>query len=1484
MSHLTAPMPTGHNAPKPYLFDLPRPAHPLTPPDTEYETLSHQAQPAQNMAGLETEPFLPPQAPSVIDSPYSTLHRKRPSVTYLNSGLRESRERTVQRGLKWLVVVLPPVSFTREHGHLGHTLSSGPTRRLSSGILMPLYPTLNSQLGAIAREFSFPSISGLCVYLHTTHGGVSLAPRVSDDTWPLLWGHIFEARSVSLPPQQLPIGGQIEFDIDLSKARWYDAWLSSSRREHVDVPQSVTPSRAQSISHWRGDSQTSINEPLDDQTDAASVTQAAKPSGRNIKKLSLLDRFDTLSVRSGSKLVPRDESPPSHTARQPSGQQSLSPIVQEDEPMTAKKNIDSRVHSWRMSATAAARSPLAATGQTSLDPANMPNTLTDLPSASTTEMHSELNLDDYDWSVSSVGPPEYDMESVASWGRVPSVHMDRRLEGSVCLTPSICTSFGPDDEDYLYSPISYMDRLPSPDMAWRMLEDVPPTPSTATSWGAPLSYPPSPLSVSYAPSVDMAARCLSSRPATPSTATSWGAPLSYPPSPFVFSRPASPDLAERGMSSVPPSPRFQHTTAAQQYNLVYPYYNAARTASWQHVWPYVEESHAEPEPIAEQREATRMNNFSFPTPAAADPKAQPWRQVWPYAASSTGTEEERDEQVSSTLAYPTMDIYPAVYPSFDIYPALLTLDDRKLGAPAVGSGAAYPIFNLYPAVYPVFNIYPATLTVVLSESKEVSSRLLASYPVIEPCMPSHPLAYSPANTRTDPPVYPYLTIYPATSASTRGTIETVPTKQQSSTPSISVHLPPAYPVFDIYPAVYPYCFEHIYPAVRAPHAVASSGIDIALKASYPVLEIYPAVYPYSLETIYPSVVAERGLESQTSGVSVGVRRQYPVFDIYPPASANHIEYASGGIVINLPQNYPIIEIYPAVYPWNLEGIYPATFVSPENGSGGIVVKLVSAYPAIDIYPAVYPHSLDTIYPAPYSFGSRAAAATRRSSISPRPSVKSTHTRKSSKQRAVPPVPPLPKNARELTPVSLAPRRPLPVLRAVTGISVQLPAVYPNVCPYPPVYPYFSIYPDTTSGDLATVNVELSGKVSAVTQYPHLVIYPSVYPHIEVYPPSWDHVSASTSQALPLPVVRPRPRFTHMELRSQVLASAKQPEPAAVPTRRRPTFSHLELREQVLRTERTSKPRELPRVIVDESSPESSPASADLFSPPEPDFEIVTPVVRSAAPAPVPVQSPFSPPEPDFEIVAASPPGRAPATTSRAPPVPPPRSQPPLPPVSRARSGTVSSRSSVPPVPPVPRPAGARPPAPPIPSASDVPPVPPPARSLNRLSGLPSHPAATRRISSAGPRPMSSFGPLPAVPEPSPGPSPVARRPRVMVSALEEEGRVQSKAASPQLPSPPEDWQRNWKTPTETSPSSRLPGMTSSLSRSNTMPTRPSPRGPRSSTLISERAKLFSSAGGNAGDELLSTLAEFPSPPRPPMPASPARPTVSRLDKSKYPFA
>lgn len=68
--------------------------------------------------------------------------RRVSSLAYHSSGLRESRERSVQRNYKSFVVIIPPPSFLQEHGQLGHTLSLGPRHRLSQGMLMPLFPTV----------------------------------------------------------------------------------------------------------------------------------------------------------------------------------------------------------------------------------------------------------------------------------------------------------------------------------------------------------------------------------------------------------------------------------------------------------------------------------------------------------------------------------------------------------------------------------------------------------------------------------------------------------------------------------------------------------------------------------------------------------------------------------------------------------------------------------------------------------------------------------------------------------------------------------------------------------------------------------------------------------------------------------------------------------------------------------------------------------------------------------------------------------------------------------------------------------------------------------------------------------------------------------------------------------------------------------------------------------------------------------------------
>lgn len=136
---------------KPSAFDLPRVPQPLTPPDTDSEFLGHpfRSAPVFGTDVLDPDPIPPQASAAETSTPY---YRRQPTVSYIHSGMRDfGRERGPQRSLiKWLVVVIPPATFSREHGHLGQTLSSGSPNRLSQGILMPLFPTvsLNSLIRA----------------------------------------------------------------------------------------------------------------------------------------------------------------------------------------------------------------------------------------------------------------------------------------------------------------------------------------------------------------------------------------------------------------------------------------------------------------------------------------------------------------------------------------------------------------------------------------------------------------------------------------------------------------------------------------------------------------------------------------------------------------------------------------------------------------------------------------------------------------------------------------------------------------------------------------------------------------------------------------------------------------------------------------------------------------------------------------------------------------------------------------------------------------------------------------------------------------------------------------------------------------------------------------------------------------------------------------------------------------------------------------
>lgn len=410
-----------------------------------------------------------------------------------------------------------------------------------------------AQLTAIAKEFNLPSTSGICIYLHISKPDLNMSPRISDDTWQLLWSSYLNAEDYITPDiSGLPICGKIEFDIDIRKARWYESWLNRQERQ-VAYDTSIPASIAQTMPRWYNDHrETNPDEADAVATENVSISvppnqQRAKPvprpltlsntngasSNRILQKYRAMNSHDgegyaTESIASGSKRARRQ----------------LSPVVQMEESTTAKQaDLFTLVRNWR---AATPMAPVIPRTKSVPGESQDPDTL---------DSHalSEIDMNEFQWSVSSPGPNSPLQFSPQYGAPLPSVNIEGRLAGSVVLTPSVATSFGPDDS--YYSPMPTTTRPPSPDIACRMIEDSPYTPTTATSWGAPLSYPSTPASIFRSLSPDIAARHSFSRPATPSTVTSWGAPSIWEETPdSLFYRAPSPDLGLRGMESVPLTP------------------------------------------------------------------------------------------------------------------------------------------------------------------------------------------------------------------------------------------------------------------------------------------------------------------------------------------------------------------------------------------------------------------------------------------------------------------------------------------------------------------------------------------------------------------------------------------------------------------------------------------------------------------------------------------------------------------------------------------------------------------------------------------------------------------------------------------------------------------------------------------------------------------------------------------------------------------
>jgi hypothetical protein len=1171
---------------KPSPFEFPR--TPLSPPETMSDQMG-SAHPSV-LGAMAPDPYhVEPETVQHVHNLQTSetpgaRFRRVSSLAYHSSGLRESRERAVQRSSKFFVVIVPPPVILQEHGLLGHTLSLGPQHRLSDGLLMPLYPTMYGQLSAIAKEFNFPSVSGICLYFHFSENGITATPRISDDSWQMIWSNVLDP---SIAPPRVPIVGKLEFDIDVRHARWYPAWITSAHRD-LDVPASVG-STAHSVAHFRGDSRhsaahfrgdsrtTELEINLhDDQLDSESVSP---PSGRLPRKLSLVDRLDS-SLRAVAATRTVATSP----------ENVLSPIFQEDEPKTAKlsDSLEKRVNSWRASASLTP-SVLAAKGQTSLEPANLPNTMF-LDDVANEEVEEELNLEDFTWSISSLGPNDWEDGSVSSLReRITTPDIARRMYEDCPPTPSDHTSWGP--PSWPPSPMSFS-RTSSVHLADRAVFSPPLTPSTATSWG-PASWPPSPMSLNRPPSVHLADRAVFSPPPTPSTATSWG-PASWPPSPATPFYIRTPDAGERTfdpddfvfssaplMNDWPYQQQQQYDESTVSVQLPYPFLYI-----YPSVYPYSLEVYpaipirsrrlsqsvvvkiASGYPDFEIYEQQRAFDSGDPVAVSA-----PWMYVWPYQQKqqydelsvSSRNRQSSKAPVSVHLPYPSLRIYPSVYPySLEVYPEISSSTQQSNETVVVKVASEYPVFE----------IYPQQRAFDFDDVVNVSVPWTCVWPYQR-----HSLSESPVSVRLPypslciyPPVYPYsLDIYPALSGSNQQLNKTVVVKVVSEYPDFEIYEQQlAFGYDDVLSASVPWAC--VWPYQQHRYAAASSRTHplrespVSVRLPYPSLCIYPPVYPYSLD-IYP--VLSGSSQQLNKTVVVKVASGYPDFEIYEQqlvfgpdgvlsasapwacvwpyqqqhryttASSRSHPLRESPVSVRLP--YPSLCIYPPVYPHSLV-VYPPLSGSSQQSDKTVVVKVVSEYPDFELYEQQHAFGSDGVVSAltpwacvwPYQQQHWNAAVSSRSH-----------------------------SLIELTSVVVKVASSYPDFEIYEQLAFGSDNLASASTPWMHVWPYQQQRQSEKHGYTSRSHRLSESSLLVHLPYPSLCIYPSVYPHsLDVYP-AVPGRSQQSSKTVLVKIASGYPRFEiyPFEVTNDIkisLGSGDCPDFVIYPLRQKQQFSEVQV--------------------------------------------------------------------------------------------------------------------------------------------------------------------------------------------------------------------------------------------------------------------------------------------------------------------------------------
>ncbi|KAI0049294.1 hypothetical protein FA95DRAFT_1557087 [Auriscalpium vulgare] len=209
----------------------PRPRTPIPP---------HRLAKLANALGIATPiPLSSSPDPSILSNsaPRSSSadHWRSPTPSVASTSHLTTYSASPSFQSKYLIHVVPPVHLPHETDTDGLELTPPPSSasgyhtQFRRGTLVPVFPTLQLQLYAIAKEYALPSTAGMILYLVTSSPNPGSpdprayqldpseepGPRLSDDVWKHLWARVAKAEHGSTPPRApTPNTVGLGFDFD----------------------------------------------------------------------------------------------------------------------------------------------------------------------------------------------------------------------------------------------------------------------------------------------------------------------------------------------------------------------------------------------------------------------------------------------------------------------------------------------------------------------------------------------------------------------------------------------------------------------------------------------------------------------------------------------------------------------------------------------------------------------------------------------------------------------------------------------------------------------------------------------------------------------------------------------------------------------------------------------------------------------------------------------------------------------------------------------------------------------------------------------------------------------------------------------------------------------------------------------------------------------------------------------------------------------